>query len=321
MLPPPVPSEGASPRQTPTPQNPPSATVSASPNDSDSLLLPDGTPIRIKVANGFSSTTTKAGDVINFAVAFEVRADGIIVIPQRTGFVGKVVSVNRARRRVRDGQVRIVFDALTLPTGEIATIRAGRKPSHKSARAAEVAATGALLVFTEGLPLLTLLSKGDEQVVPEGTIEVVYLNGPLCISRKAAMALQPAAASRYAYVYVGEGVMTRRSDLSIPKLFCGQRRVADSVGSVQLEMSAGAYWFRTDSQEDHSVQINVLPNREYLLGRNRHGLFAKELRVGKPPAYPGGLVDEDLTKLTPEEYRLLTAEPAVKGKDSRTRHD
>ena len=74
-VPPPLASESASPQQAPTPQNPPSAALSAASDDSDSLLLSDGTHIRIKVANGFSSTTTKTGDVINFAVAFEVRVD------------------------------------------------------------------------------------------------------------------------------------------------------------------------------------------------------------------------------------------------------
>jgi hypothetical protein len=271
--------ESALAKQTSLPQGSPSAEVNSSPTDSDSILLPDGTPIRIKTATGFSSTTTKAGDLIHFSVAFEVRADGLVVIPQRLDFAGKVVSVSRARRRARDGHVKVAFEALTLPTGEVATIRPGRKPSHKSARVAELAATSAVVVFTEGMPLLVLLSKGEEQIVPEGTVEVVYLNGPLGISRKAAMALQPTPSSGYAYVYVGEGVMTQRSDLSIPKLFCGQRRVADSVGSVQMELGAGTYWFSTDRKEDHSVRVSVLPNREYLLGRNRHGLFGSSMRI------------------------------------------
>ena len=78
-------------------------TVSAHPDEADSLVLPDGTPLYVKVAKAFSSENTKVGDVVDFAVAFEVRADGVVVIPQRTSLTGKVVSVSSARR-ARDGQ-------------------------------------------------------------------------------------------------------------------------------------------------------------------------------------------------------------------------
>jgi hypothetical protein len=166
-------------------------TVSAHPAEADSPVLPDGTPLYVKVAKAFSSESTKGGDVVDFAVAFEVRADGVVVIPQRTSLAGKVVSVSSARR-ARNGQGQIVYDALTLPTGETATVRPILKPPHKGAKAAQAAvnATGtAVGVFmTAGIPLLALsYTKGDEQVVPVGTLAVVYLNGPLQVSRKAAI--------------------------------------------------------------------------------------------------------------------------------------
>jgi hypothetical protein len=83
------------------------ATVSAHPDDVDSLGLPDGTPLRIKVAKGFSSENARAGDAIDFAVAFEVCAGGVVAIPQRTALAGKVVSVSRSRRGARDGYVKV----------------------------------------------------------------------------------------------------------------------------------------------------------------------------------------------------------------------
>ena len=57
-------------------------------------MLPDGTPLYVKVAKAFSSESTRVGDVVDFAVAFEVRADGVVVIPQRTSLAGKFVSVS-----------------------------------------------------------------------------------------------------------------------------------------------------------------------------------------------------------------------------------
>ena len=151
------------------------------------------------------------------------------------------------------------------------------------------------------------------------------------------MALQPTSVSGYANVYVTESLRGRRRDLSFPKLFCGERIVSDSSSlhlspgfywsqmHLRLQLNPGSYWFSIDDQKDRPVRIDVLASREYAVGRNRHGLFAKELPARMGGYYhlnsPWVIVDEDLTTLPPEEYRSLTAEPAIKGKESATQHN
>ena len=308
--------ESTFPRLISSPQEIQESTVSAHAEEADSLVVPDGTPLRIEVLKGFSSERAKEGDVIDFAVAFEVRADGVVVVPQRTSLVGKVVSVSRPHRRAKDGQVKVAYEALTLPTGETVTVRPILNPPHKGAaagkKAAEVTAIGATLLFTEGLPLLTLLDKGNEEVVPEGTLAVVYLNGPLHIGRKAVMAHQPDPASGYAYIYVGEGVIVRRRDLILPKLFCGEMLIHDASRGLQLELSPGTYWFSTDDPNDRPAKVDVLGSHEYSISRNRHGLIAKELHAKTGRVYPLRFVHKDLTVLAPEEHRALAAEPTNK---------
>jgi hypothetical protein len=129
--------------------------------------------------------------------------------------------VSRAHRRAKDGQVKLAYEALTLATGETATVRPilnlPRKGAVAANKTAEATVIGATSFFTGGIVLLALLEKGNEQIVPAGTLAVVYLNGPLHISRKTVMALQPDPASVYAYVHVEEGVIVRRRDLSLPK--------------------------------------------------------------------------------------------------------
>jgi hypothetical protein len=309
------PLEATFPELTASPQDVREATASAHADEADSLVVPDGTPLRIEVLRKFSSENAKVGDVIDFAVAFEVRAGGVVVIPQRTSLVGRVVSVSRPRRRAKDGQVKVANEALTLATGETATVRPISNSPHKgavAAKTAEATAIGATLLFTEGLPLLTLLDKGNEEVVPEGTLAVVYLNGPLHISRKTVVALQPDPASGYAYVHIEEGVIVRRRDLSLPKLFCGETLMDDASQGLQLELPPGTYWFRTDDQNDRRARVDVLRSHEYSIRRNRHGLFAKELQAKKGRVYPQRFVHHDLTVLTPEEHRALAAEPSDK---------
>ncbi len=310
------PLESTFPKRIASRQDVREATASAHADEVDSLMVPDGTPLRIEVLKGFSSEKAKEGDVIDFAVAFEVRAGGVVVVPQRTSLVGKVVSVSRPHRRAKDGQVKVAYEALTLPTGETVTVRPISNPPRKGAvaakKAAEATAIGATLLFTEGLPLLTLLDKGNEEVVPEGTLAVVYLNGPLHISRKAVMAHQPDPASGYAYIYVGEGVIVRRMDLSLPKLFCGETPMDDASRGLQLELPPGTYWFSTDDQNDRPARVDVLRSHEYFIGRNRHGLLAKEFQAKKGRVYFHRSAHKDLTMLTPEEHRALTAEPTKK---------
>ena len=316
------PLESPPPKLTAAPRGMLGPTFSAHPAEVDSLVLPDGTPLRIKVVKGFSSENAKVGDVIDFALAFEVRADGVVVIPQRTALAAKVVSASRPRRGARDGQVKVVYGALTLPTGETATVRPVLKAPNKGAKAAEKAASttgeAAGVFLTAGITLFALpFIKGDEQVIPEGTLEVVYLNGPLSVSRKAAMALQPAPASGYAYIYISQDSRFRSRDHRPSKLSCGERLLNDSsYGELRLELPPGTYWFSTENQKDRPAQIDVLASHEYAIWRNRQGLFAKELQSKKSSVYyTGRFVDVDLTKLTPEEYRSLTAEPAIKGND------
>lgn len=168
--------------------------------------------------------------------------------------------------------------------------------------------------MTAGIPLMALpFTKGDDQVVPVGTLAVVYLNGPLHVSRKAALTLQPAPATGYAFVHISTDIRVRRSDLNLPKLFCGERLMSDSYGELQLELPPGTYWFSTDNHKDRPARIEVFASHEYGIWRNRRGLVGKEFRPRKGRIYPGQyadrLMDEDLTKLTPEEYRSLTAPP------------
>ena len=312
-----------------SPQGLPKATVSSNSDDGDSLLVPDGTPIPVMLGKGFSSGNAKVGDPINIAVAYEVREGGLVVVPRRTSITGKIVFVSRPHRGARDGQVKVIYDAFTLPTGETATVRGVRKLPSKGAKAAQKSgdaiAVASMAYFTGTISLLTLLTKGNDQVVLDGSIEVVYLNGPVRISRKAMMALQPTLASDHAYVYVSESLRYMRNprkDIYAPKLFCGQRLVSDHPSPpLRLELSPGNYWFSTDEKIEGSIRIDLLPSREYFIGIKRHRLVANEIKPKKNRVYPHYLVDEDLTKLTPEEYRSLTAEPATKGNDSRTQND
>lgn len=308
------PHQSAQHEVTGTPQGRPEAMVSPNPYDADSLLVPDGTRLLVKVVNEFSSSDAKVGDVIDLVVVFAVRVDGITVIPKGTALAAKVVSVSRARRGARGGQVKVAYERFSLPTGEAASVRS---PQHKASDAAkgtaEASGLAAGLFITAGVPLLALpFEKGDDQFVPAGATQVVSLNGPLRVSRKLAMQPQPAPSS--AYVYIDPRLRDRM-------LWCGQTSLViyGSNELLEMKLNPGTYWFSTERQKDQSARIDVVGGREYYVVQDRHGLTVRESQANKDFLVTGLVLDEwDLTKPTPEESRSLAAKPAVKESHSRT---
>src|SRR5258708_13496648 len=110
------PLESTFPKRIASRQDVREATASAHADEVDSLLVPDGTPLRIEVLKGFSSEKAKEGDAIDFAVAFEVRAGGAVVVPQRPSLVGKVVSASRPHRGPKDRQYKVPYEPLPFTT-------------------------------------------------------------------------------------------------------------------------------------------------------------------------------------------------------------
>ena len=316
-IPEPAPSQKA-----PAAQDVAVRTSGASPDPADSLVLADGTPVYLRVQTGFSSEKAKTGDVIHFEVAFDVQASDVVVIPRNTSVTGRIVSVKAPGRFAKDGVVALAFDSFSLPSGETATVRPVKKAPSKAAKVGQAAAgvpgeAGATFI-TAGIALFALpFVKGNEQVVTGGTVEAVFLNGPLRLSRRALTSVQPA------HGYVDIFAWGRRKDHSPPKFFCGEKILADHNGVFQFELNPGTYWFSTERIEEQPVRVEVLPGHEYIVERAKRALIAREFHPGKGLTYFQNAASilmslrnattKDLTKITPEEYRALTAGPERKG--------
>jgi hypothetical protein len=291
---------------TTAPRSAPEATATTKANDADSLLVPDGTPLLIKVVKEFSSSNAKVGDVIDFDVVLAVRVDGITVIPKGTALTAKVVSVTRYGRYGKSGHVKIAFEKFSLATGEVAGVR---RSQHETKHAAETAAQTPLFVigfFTSGYPFF---EKGTDQFVAAAETMVVSLSGPLRVSREAAVRRQQPAAGP-AIVYIEPRLKTSR-------LWCGQTLLADETFHpmvyLQLDLNPGTYWFSEEKQQNHPARIDVAEGHEYYVAAGGHGLSVTESQANKDFFVDGFILQErDMTKLTPEESSLLAAQPAVK---------
>jgi hypothetical protein len=173
----------------------------------DSVTVPDGTPLPLKLETGVSSATAKVGDTVEFTTRHSVEIEGLVIVPKGTALSGTVVQVSHPRRLLRNGQVKLAVDKLVLPTGELATLHPRRSGAKKSA----IKMKGIKIKGVEGdlnlkwLPLYALLdpldtaivlplipaAKGEEQVYEEGAEVTVYFRGPLNLDRGALLKLPP----------------------------------------------------------------------------------------------------------------------------------
>ena len=284
----------------------------------DSIALPDGTPITLRLVGNLSSATAKVGDTVDFVVAYTVRKDELVVIPKGAALSGTVVYVSRPRRRLRDGRVNVVVEQLVLPNGEIATLRPA-----KMASTAKKVGTDALLVagttllnpysvaLVAGLPIIipnVLLSKGEEKVVYGGTLETVYLNGPLYVKRDALMGMQPPAYHGPPQIFYVNPVANFHEKVFCGQLFLGYIRVIDAL---QLEMAPGTYWFSTGRKKDQMVKLDVVADHQYWIERGHNGLFVKDFQTHQDLLERVTPTDKDFTAASPEITSALSFAPVA----------
>jgi hypothetical protein len=305
----------------------PLSPAAARPDDGDSIVIPDGTPIPIEVSSGDPCNKFKVGDVIDFKVAFALRADGLVLIPHGMDLTGKIVAKcpyvpqkSNLRFDAPPAEVVIAFDEFKLPSGEFATLRATREPPAKARESqpgADVRYNGvSTLMF--GKPWY----KDGLFVGKQATIEVVYLNGPLRVSRAAAVQTQSGLRTAHAYVFAS----------GLPYLACGQKfwSLDDDNGPslVQVKLNPGTYWISTNvyvgklrkNPRATKIKVDLLADHEYQLKLDKnHELVVNELddrtRSGHFFGYDSlyhRYVAADLTNLNAEESRLLAAEPIAR---------
>jgi len=240
---------------------------------SDSVTVPDGTPFTLRLEKGLSSATAKVGDPVEFTTAYSVRVDGLVVVPKGMAVTGTVVRVNHAHRPVRNAQVYVKVEKLTLPTGELLTFRP-RLPGNEKMK--NVPKGGPMLpwpvyaldpVAWVVAPMLPFV-KGQEQVYPPGTRTAIYLNGPVSLNRNS---LPPPYKGRAQVFFVNRGA----TDYS---LFCGQNLIRKTVFPFRLDLYPGIYLFSTGKEKEDAVQLEVHEDHQYWVERERGGLFEKDIQ-------------------------------------------
>jgi hypothetical protein len=98
----------------------PTFAQNAPPQSSSTLVLEDGTPVRLRVGRTVSSEDAHVGDRVDFEVLEEVRVQDLLVI--RKGSLA--LAAEPKKRMARGGKLGINIDDVKLISGEKVALRA-----------------------------------------------------------------------------------------------------------------------------------------------------------------------------------------------------
>lgn len=249
----------------------------------DMVTVPDGTPLVLELVEPFSSVTARVGDTVKFTTPYPARLSGWVVVPAGVAVSGAVAQVSQSRRPVRNGQVKVAIEKLTLPSGELVTLRqrksGSRKPQSMADKRHEIGWRGLLwrapldpLTAAIALPI-AMAVKGDDRVYSTGTRITVYFDGSLDLNRGTLVKLQPPP-------YMGPPQVYFRyhqwGDGTYIQLYCGQKLVESHFTTLRLRLNPGTYSFSSNKKQKDAVPLEVQANHQYWIEREHGRLSIKD---------------------------------------------
>jgi hypothetical protein len=140
----------------------------------NAVALPDGTQVRLRLMREISSETAKPGGAIELEVASDVVLDGQVVIKKATPALGKIVSVTK-QLLTRGGKLQLAVDSVRAADGASLAVKGDK-------------------IVDGGRGLV----RGNEAIVPAGTVLVATVQGDVMVKAAATTAASARAVERAA---------------------------------------------------------------------------------------------------------------------------
>jgi hypothetical protein len=236
------------------------------------LTIPDGTPIKLRLAENVSSTHARVGDRLDFVVSRDVNVGGFNIIQAGSVAHGTVTAVKHKRFLGVGGKVCLELDSVDLINGGPMELRARKEVKGHSRTKLMVGAmiiTG--MIFLPATPVF-LLTRGHDSTIVKSTEITAQSDGATTVL---SANLPP---SRESSSELGEMM-----DYLPPRVFDGEGREGDMLNLVFVgqpedlqEAFARAGWVKTDSWKPafvwrllrHGTNDTKMPMaRFYLFGR------------------------------------------------------
>ena len=147
----------------------------------ESLVLPDSTPIRVRLNRNLSSADARVGETVDFELLEDVKVNETIIAKRGGTVLATVTEAQEKRRMGRAGKLNVNIDHLRLVNGEKVALRAvkqGKGGSNAGKMTGAIVATS--IVFFPAAPLF-LFVKGKDITIPKGTEVTTYVNGDVTL--------------------------------------------------------------------------------------------------------------------------------------------
>lgn len=147
------------------------------------LVLPDGTPVKLRTAENLSSHDAVKGQTVDFEVMEDIYAGDVLVAKKGGVAIGTITEAQHKRTMGRQGKLDITIDYLRLLNGEKAQLRGvkqGNGGGHTGAMVGSMVAVS--LVVWPAAPLF-LFMHGKDLNIPKGTAITAYVDGDFTIDQ------------------------------------------------------------------------------------------------------------------------------------------
>jgi hypothetical protein len=148
--------------------SPPATSLETTSTKPSILLLPEATPVKLRLLHSLNSKTVVEDDPLNFAVAEDVIVNGKIVAKEGAVVIGRVRQAKPARMLGRGGQLALEMQYLKV--GRV------RIPLRGSQARTGNNKTGETVALTVLFGLSGLIKHGSEIEVKEGSIFTAYVD-------------------------------------------------------------------------------------------------------------------------------------------------
>ncbi len=238
------------------------------------LTIPDGTPVKLRLAENVSSAHAHVGDPLDFVVVRDVSVGGFTVIPAGTVARGSITGVKGRRIFGMGGQVSLKLDSVKLANGDQVELRGSKEVkggSRTKLMAAAMVATA--LIFLPATPIF-LLTRGHTSTVVKSTEITAQIDGASSVL---------SAGLRHSPPPTSSSDLDEMMGYLPPRVFSGEGREGDMLNLIFVgqpedvqQAFARAGWVKTDKWKPmfvwhllrHRTSDTQLPMaRFYLFGR------------------------------------------------------
>jgi hypothetical protein len=152
------------------------------------VTVPQGTAVRLRLSQNVSSADAHVGDTISLDVLDDVNVGTVGAIRRGAVAHGVVTLAHEKRRLGRAGAVALRVDYVAAADGSRVIVSAERKSKgNNSAGTISAGIVGSVIIFAPVAPLF-LLKKGKDTDIPAGTAIQVFTSADAQVD----MALAPA---------------------------------------------------------------------------------------------------------------------------------